>query len=290
MNIVFSILHYKEYEITSNCVNSILELNLPKNLNLKIVIVENPIENNISGKILNLKYKDNKNIIFLKNSRNGGFAEGNNLGYSYAKRNLNPDIFIALNNDILIEDKFFIEKMLNVKEKCDIIAPKILNLESTNQNPFRKEKLSKISVLFEFFKICILEKIYLNKILGKKYLLCKNKKVKKEGKQFLEKLNYEFNIVPHGAFIIYKKSYISKEEFAFVPGTFLYCEEDLLAWYIKQKKYISLYAPVLEVKHLEHVTTSSMENDLINNYRKIFSLKKQSIKILLKKEFKIIFD
>lgn len=288
MNIVFSILHYKEYQITSNCIDSILELIIPKDLNLRIVIVENPIENNTSGKMLSLKYKDNKNIIFLRNSRNGGFAEGNNLGYSYAKKNLNPDIFIALNNDILIEDKLFIEKMINVKKECDIIAPKILNVENINQNPFRKEKLSKISILFEFFKIYILEKIYLNKTLGKKYLFYKKKKiVKKRNKEFLNNLDYQFNIVPHGAFIIYKKSYISKEEFAFVPGTFLYCEEDLLAWHIKQKKYTSLYVPILEVKHLEHVTTSSMENDIIYNYRKIFSLKKQSMKILLRKEFNL---
>ncbi len=288
MNIVFSVLHYKEYQTTSNCIDSILELIIPKDLNLRIVIVENPIENNISGEMLNLKYKDNKNIIFLRNNRNGGFAEGNNLGYSYAKKNLNPDIFIALNNDILIEDKFFIEKMINIKKECDIIAPKILNLENINQNPFRKEKLSKISILFEFFKIYILEKIYLNKILGKKYLFYRRKRIIRKGnKQLLDNLNYQFNIVPHGAFIIYKKSYISKEEFAFVPGTFLYCEEDLLAWYIKQKKYISLYVPVLEVKHLEHITTSNMENDVIYNNRKIFSLKKQSIKILLRKEFSL---
>ncbi len=289
MNIVFSILHYKEYQTTSNCVNSILELITPKNVNLKIIIVENPIENNTSGELLNLKYKDNKNIIFLKNTRNGGFSEGNNLGYSYAKKNLNPNIFIALNNDILIEDKFFIEKMINVEKKCDIIAPKILNLENINQNPFRKEKLSKIAILFEFFKIYFLEKIYLNKNLGKRYLSYKKKRQEKKQKKkkLLNNLDYKFNIVPHGSFIIYKRSYILEEEFVFVPGTFLYCEEDLLAWYIKEKKYISLYTSALEVKHLEHITTSNMEDNLIENYKKIFFFKKQSIKILLKKEFKL---
>ena len=152
MNIVFSILHYKEYETTSNCIDSILKLIVPKNLNLKIVIVENPIENNISGKMLNLKYEGNKNIIFLRNSKNGGFAEGNNLGYSYAKKNLNPDIFIALNNDILIEDKFFIEKMINVEKNCDIIAPKILNLENINQNPFRKKSFLKFLFYLNLLK------------------------------------------------------------------------------------------------------------------------------------------
>ena len=72
-------------------------------------------------------------------------------------------------------------------------------------------------------------------------MLYKNKKINRgENKQFLDDLNYKFNIVPHGAFIIYKRSYILNEEFVFVPGTFLYCEEDLLAWYIKQKN-IFLY-------------------------------------------------
>ena len=114
------------------------------------------------------------------------------------------------------------------------------------------------------------------------YLEIKNKKKKGEDNKVIKNF---YNIVPHGSFIIYKKNYIENERFAFVPGTFLYAEEDLLAWYIKKKRYITYYDETIEIHHLESVSTSKIDNNIIRNLKKVFKYKKDSISLLLRKEF-----
>lgn len=67
----------------------------------------------------------------------------------------------------------------------------------------------------------------------------------------LVKKDFAFNwkdFVPHGSCIIFNKKWIEKEDFAFVPITFLYYEEEILYSYIKKNKYSMLFYPDLCVK------------------------------------------
>ena len=282
MRIVFSILHYKNFDVTNNCVKSLLSLKQPTNCQIEIVLVLNPIsKEDESILLLEKEYKANKNIKLLKNKENLGFSGGNNIGFLFSKENLNPDFLIVMNNDILIKDKDILKKIMKI-DNCDIIAPKIINLEGINQNPFREKKLNKKQVLSEWLKINLLYFIYHFKFLAKLYLEIKNKKKKGEDNKVIKNF---YNIVPHGSFIIYKKNYIENERFAFVPGTFLYAEEDLLAWYIKKKRYITYYDETIEIHHLESVSTSKIDNNIIRNLKKVFKYKKDSISLLLRKEF-----
>lgn len=53
----------------------------------------------------------------IKNERNYGFAEGNNIGMRYALNSLNPDYILWLNNDTVV-DKMFLTELINVAQ-CD---------------------------------------------------------------------------------------------------------------------------------------------------------------------------
>ena len=54
-------------------------------------------------------------MIIIKNEKNYGFAEGNNIGIRFALKNLNPDYILLLNNDTVV-DKDFLNEMVKTGE------------------------------------------------------------------------------------------------------------------------------------------------------------------------------
>ena len=68
-----------------------------------------------------------KSLIFIKNDKNYGFAEGNNIGMEYAIKNLDPDYVLLLNNDTVV-DKYFLNELVKIGEssaKIGCVGPKI---------------------------------------------------------------------------------------------------------------------------------------------------------------------
>lgn len=62
-----------------------------------------------------------KKIILIKNNRNYGFAEGNNIGIRYCLKTLNPQYILLLNNDTVVK-KNFLTEMIKTGENDDKIA------------------------------------------------------------------------------------------------------------------------------------------------------------------------
>ena len=76
----------------------------------------------------------NRKLIIIKNEKNYGFAEGNNIGMRYALRVLNPDYVLLLNNDTVV-DKEFLGELVKVgegDEKIGIVGPMILSYYNSN--------------------------------------------------------------------------------------------------------------------------------------------------------------
>jgi len=63
----------------------------------------------------------NKKLILIKNDKNFGFAEGNNIAIRYALKALNPEYILLLNNDTVV-DKNFLTELVNVIEADEKIA------------------------------------------------------------------------------------------------------------------------------------------------------------------------
>ena len=69
----------------------------------------------------------NRKLTIIKNEKNYGFTEGNNIGTRYALKNLNPNYIMLLNNDTVVNPNFLTELVKGAESDptIGIIGPKI---------------------------------------------------------------------------------------------------------------------------------------------------------------------
>ena len=113
------IVNWKKYDITSSCIESILN---STNSNFKIILVDNESDNK---KVKNFKFR--KEIKIIQNKKNEGFSKANNIGIDYAFKN-NYDYTVLINNDTIVE-KNLIEVLLKTAQakNFSVLQPLILN-------------------------------------------------------------------------------------------------------------------------------------------------------------------
>ena len=70
---------------------------------------------------INSSLNPEKNLIFIKNDRNYGFAEGNNIAIRFVMQKINPDYVLLLNNDTVVDKKFLME-LIHVAQKGEKIG------------------------------------------------------------------------------------------------------------------------------------------------------------------------
>lgn len=274
MKAVFVVLHYCQLQVTLDCIGSLLNLNGEP----LIVVVDNASPDG-SGKLLKEKFQGNKNVHVILNNENLGFATANNIGYIYAKKELGANVIIVINNDTLIKDVSFIERLLtsSLLNKYHIVAPDIITLNGTHQNPFAKKALSYKECLSNLRKLHLLQLLYSIPVLGDiKAKVKLSPKSRQNESEYIQEM-----IVPHGAAIVYTPLWVKNEEFAYYPGTFMYLEEEILYYYILKQNYRTIYFPELKFFHLEDVST----NTRFKKKRKkaLFQIKqlKKSYRVLL---------
>jgi GT2 family glycosyltransferase len=276
--VVFIILHYQALIDTEECVNSILKY-INYN-NYKIIIVDNCSPNK-SGEILKNKYLDQSKVHVILNSDNMGFARGNNVGYHLAKNKYKADFIVMINNDTIINDSNFINKIINKynNNKYGILGPDIISLVDNNhQNPIRKngmsfsevqERIKKFQILkiLNKFKIDSLGRKVFCKIKGNKVLVINN--------------NYSMeqeDVVLHGSSLIFSPDYINKYD-GLHDETFMFWEEFILYYIAKRDKIKILYTPDLKIYHKEDSSTNLV---LPNQHKKNKFFYENSISSLLK--------
>ena len=261
MKIAYVILHYNSFDVTCNCIESILKI---KNSGSQIVVIDN-FSNNNSGEELIKKYAKCDDIKIIINKENIGFARGNNIGYSYAKNEAKADSIVILNNDVIITQKNFenkIEEITKIDNNIAIIAPKIINNKERNQNPFRMKRLSSSKKM----KSIIGNLIYLACIYFKPLFRFGYKRFHSDSfdNGIRSVISDQYNIVPHGSCIIYTTSFIEKSNCAFLPITFFYGEEDILYDYVVYVlKLKTFYTDGLCVRHLEKISTKTISEEAI---------------------------
>lgn len=70
---------------------------------------------------------DEPGLIFIKNDKNYGFAEGNNIAIEYAMKQLDPGYVLLLNNDTVVDEKF-LDELIDAAsrgENIGFVGPKI---------------------------------------------------------------------------------------------------------------------------------------------------------------------
>lgn len=267
--IAFIILHYKNIKDTIECIESILKQETDKEI--KIIVVDNHTLNDKDEEKLN-KY----NIDLIKLDENLGFAKANNIGCKYAIKNYKPDYLVVSNNDIIIRQKGFIDKIYS-EEKFDILGPMILTKHGQSINPFPvyktleevQKQINKTKKLIKIYKSIILRnmlKIYI-----------RIKKIFMGERLVTNGLKREYNVALHGCFIIFSKRYYKKYKDIFYNETFLYHEEEFLYQRIVNDNLVSIYDPKLKVFHKEG---ASLNSTIKEEYPKLIFKNEQILKSL----------
>lgn len=258
------VLHYLSSELTKQCIASLQNLDMTGGT-LKIVIVDNASSNE-SGEELRKLYVGDDSVHVLLNEENLGFSIANNKGFEYAIRTWNPDAVLVLNNDVQIAQEDFCDVLQKELLRRDVyvISPDVyVPRTGEHQSPLREQPLSiedTDRLMAHYQSILDGSKQRTLKYRLKKYaivrymlnLRAKWYKRKRDQSYRTERLN----VVPSGATLIFTRRFIETGELPFVPATFLYYEEDILALRCKRNGWDILYCPDLQVLHLHEGATN----------------------------------
>lgn len=274
MNFCFVILHYRTSNDTIECIKSIQKLEG----DYKIVIVDNASQNGSIERVEAL-FANNDEIVIIKNTKNLGFAAGNNIGYAYARTQIKADMIAVLNNDIVIKQKDFINRIFELyrNSQFHIAGPDIVSLvDGHHQSPV-VEKINSISKANkELFKYRILRII--NKI-GLYELMTRQPKKELNRISVADPMRYQENVILHGSFVNFSPLYVSEEECAFRPDTFMYMEEPILYEYCMLKNYKTVFDPSIVIYHKEDSSTNSLYNAAYAKREFVFKNMIRSLKI-----------
>lgn len=275
MKFCFVILHYRTSSDTIECVKSIEAMNKK----CAIVIVDNASNNGSIEKVEEY-VKGKEETFIIKNTRNLGFAAGNNVGYRFAKYELRADFIAISNNDVIVvtKDMVSITQKLYADTRFYLLGPDIESMVNHgHQNPMKASEASLGIIKKEILRYSLLyfiSRVGLYDLLRKKRqsdnMMCSGIKAKNE-----------INIQLHGSFIIFSPLFIEKENIAFRNGTFLYMEESILYRYCVSHNYLTLYSPEIRVLHKEDSSTDSMFNGNRQKREFVFKNMIQSLKVYI---------
>ena len=264
---VFLILHYLNADVTIRCIESII--NTIQQKNFEIVVVDNA-SNNGSVEELVERYGNKTEIHFLFNKVNLGYAQGNNVGFVYAKNILHADFICLANNDVIFSDKQWCNKVLDIyeKESYYVLGPDVVTPQGEHQNPFRPEVFGIGKVmknLFHDIVVYILLKLGIQKKIRNKL----NIKSVWENCNWSES-QFDFSGVLHGSCLIFSPAFIGEFD-GFYKGTFLYVEEDILFYILHKLHCKYVYCKDLQVLHYHATSLKRTIQD--ENQRKMMAVK-----------------
>ena len=246
MATAFVILHHRTLDVSLSCLDNLLKV-APDS---PIVVVDNGSGDG-SGEELRHRFADYKNVVVIINDQNLGFAKGNNIGYKYVKDNFDVDCVVVMNNDVIITQPDFADIIANYMkdQHLDVCGPDVITPEGRHQNPLQREPFSTFRIL-KWMLMDWIRLIMLKLHLFERKILATYTSVSNSYQRQDIDLNGITDCVLHGSCVAYSSDYLSKEDFAFVPVTFLYAEEMILADYCKRKNYRSGVCPTAMVTHL----------------------------------------
>jgi GT2 family glycosyltransferase len=193
------------------------------------------------------KTKIDQRLILLKNEKNFGFAEGNNIGMRFALTGFDPDYILLLNNDVTVEPDF-LTKMIKVGEsdkKSGIIGSKIPYYDNPDKNWFCKGIINWFSINIAYHSDKCREEIINSDYITGCVALIKKEVIEKVG--YLDKTlflyfedadyclrarnsGYSMVVVPSA--IVYHK--VSATSYSFIKSTAQYYFSRNRIWFVKK--------------------------------------------------------
>jgi len=174
-------------------------------------------------------------LFLIKNHKNYGFAEGNNIAMRFAKEKIDPDYYLLLNNDTVV-DKHFLKELVNVAKisnKIGAVGPKIYYYDYKG----RKDVISFAG-----------QEVNLYTSSGKRYALNERDIGQRES---IERTDYV-----EGSCLLVKKEVI--EEVGMLDSKyFAYWEETDFCIRIRKNGYLLFYVPNSKIWHKVSISSPS---------------------------------
>lgn len=258
VNIAFIILHYNVISETKNLVESIYDCLAGDSFH--IVIVDNASPNG-TGTILKDLYSGRPETTVLINKENLGFAKGNNAGIEYCRNHLQTKYVCCINNDTLILDKQFLDKIEKEfsKSNAAVIGPKAYLKDGTIQiSAFKLKSIEYYQDLLSKFENQTNEEISYKFFFKRKHPIIYSflKSIKAIPRNIFLGIRHS-NVILHGSCLIFTPAFFKKLS-GFDNRTFLYCEEELLYLAVRKNNLLTVYNPKIKIKHLEDAATDSI--------------------------------
>lgn len=239
MGLLIIVLNYKAFDKTEECVLSILK---STNIDFSVLIVDNDIYSKDVKRIEN-KFKPMKNVFVVSTNKNIGYANGNNFGFQWAKKNgiIKRDLLI-LNNDITIQnvtDLFKVQFEFNSIPDIGVLSPKIIHKKKGMlQGPYKN--------------------ININMVIIESYLpFLKYIRLKQEEK-WRENIDKTTKVERTMGSFLYLSSALFEKVGGFDKNTFLGSEEEIFAEKLKLQNKYFYYFPGVSVLHDHKYSTQKL--------------------------------
>ena len=281
MEIYFVVLHYLTYEMTKECVDTLLSVFAGREFH--IAVVDNGSSNN-TGVKLKETYADDSHITVLINKENMGFAKGNNVGYRYIRERFKSRYIVVMNNDVLIKDRSFIEKIRNLEDTSgfDVLGPDIYNpYNDIHQNPLRmkpitaeevKKRIRVSDYIIRHPRVSYVRSLLKRSICGPSHV----------GRSIEEYGKTHSDVVLHGACLILSSRFMEKRKECFDSQTFIYGEEHILYHECMEQNLKMVYSPEVYVEHYMRVSTDASLKSNYEKYINKYIWLRESAEVLLR--------
>mgnify|MGYP001049125428 CR=1 FL=1 len=231
------ILNYNGIRFIERCLTSILETDYP---NIEIILVDNGSTDG-SLEIASRLFSKNQIVRIIRNERNLGFAEGNNVGYASSK----GQVIVFLNIDTEVDRNWLRELMqvLDMEENIGVAQCKLISMRDRN-------KIDSVGYDFDY--------------LG--YVYPRSQMRRGDPFDQMEEL-----FSADGAAMAVKRRILNESCLAgtpFDPDYFCYYEETDLCWRIRLLGYKVMFAPNSIVYHYRAYAWHRMPSVLAFHYAK----------------------
>lgn len=253
------VLNWNQPKLTIECVDSLKKSKLDKEIDLKIVVVDNGSTDNSLYLLRKIK-----NIEVMEVGRNLGFGGGNNIGIKYAL-DKNADYILIINNDTIVDKNLITELFKPFKKtnnKTGITSPKIYFAKGFefHKDRYKKNDLGKVIWYAG-------GKIDWNNVYGENIGVDEV-----DMKQFEKEKEIDFTT---GACFLIKRQAL-KDIGLFDDKFFMYMEDADLSIRLKKKHWKILYEPKAILWH-KVAQSSGIGSDLndyfISRNRLLFGMK-----------------
>lgn len=272
----FVILHYMSDSLTQDCIDSILKFNDGQDSpEARCVVVDNASGNGSLERLLERYGENNPAVHFIANPDNLGFSCANNIGYRYARDTWDPDFIIVANNDIQVTQTDFLDVLGEVyrEKRPYLIGPDIycerLGFHQSPMNRFPSIDMARdlLDGYMNPSSNCSPRDVLkhlgyatpgVRSLLAKRSLR-KNLELQRSFEDWKDERSDRMTL--QGACLIFTRGFIETGEDPFSPETFLYEEENILAWRFAKNGWPVLYTPRLQVIHYNDGATDIVLKD-----------------------------